>query len=76
MASSLWRDREIQSVVLLVPYLLAAYTGQLHMLIDRAARLRTVETGNAPRFRNVACAESPSAICFQNFMTGALRRYG
>ena len=64
------------------------YTGQLHMLdgktgkprtiidIERAAKLRTVETGNAPRFRNVACAESPSAICFQNFMTGALRRYG
>jgi hypothetical protein len=41
MASSLWRDREIQSVVLLVPYLLAARAN-----IDRAARLRTVETGN------------------------------
>jgi hypothetical protein len=47
------------------------YTGTLHMLdgktgkprtiinIEKAAKLRTVETGNAPRFRNVACAGSP-----------------
>jgi hypothetical protein len=27
--------------------------------IERTAKLRTVETGNAPRFRNVACAERP-----------------
>ena len=27
--------------------------------IEKAAKLRTVETGNAPRFRNVACAGNP-----------------
>jgi hypothetical protein len=27
--------------------------------IEKAARLRSVETGNAPRFRNETCAESP-----------------
>ena len=49
------------------------YTGTLHMLdgktgrprtiidIERAAKLRTVETGNAPRFRKVACAERPQS---------------
>jgi hypothetical protein len=47
------------------------YTGTLHMLdgktgiprtiidIEMAAQLRTVETGNAPRFRTVACAARP-----------------
>jgi hypothetical protein len=51
--------------------LVLGYTGTLHMRdgksgkpctiidIERAAKLRTVETGNAPRFRNVACAERP-----------------
>jgi hypothetical protein len=29
--------------------------------IERAAKLRTVETGNAPRFRTVACAEPQPA---------------
>jgi hypothetical protein len=27
--------------------------------IEKAARLRTVETGSAPRFRNLTCAQSP-----------------
>src|SRR5262249_53832594 len=27
--------------------------------IEKAARLRTVEPGNPPRFRNLTCAESP-----------------
>jgi hypothetical protein len=51
--------------------LVRGYTGTLHMLdgksgkprtiieIERAAKLRTFETGNAPRFRNVVRAESP-----------------
>ena len=50
------------------------YTGTLHMLdgktgiprtiidIERAAKLRTVETGNAPRFRSVTCAEGSHSL--------------
>jgi hypothetical protein len=35
--------------------------------IEKAARLRTVETGNAPRFRrNETCAESPPAAEIDN----------
>jgi hypothetical protein len=36
-------------------------TGKPRTIIDieTAAKLRTVETGNAPRFRNVACAQRP-----------------
>src|SRR6185369_3659059 len=49
------------------------HTGRLSMLdgktgvprtiinIEKAARVRTVETGNAPRFRNLTCAESPNS---------------
>jgi hypothetical protein len=42
-------------------------TGRPRTIIDieKAARLRTVETGNAPRFRKVACAErahSPETV--------------
>ena len=41
--------------------LLDGKTGKPRIIIDieKAARLRTVETGNAPRFRNVACAQGP-----------------
>jgi len=30
--------------------------------IERAAKLRTVETGNAPRFRSVTCAEGSHSL--------------
>jgi hypothetical protein len=61
------RDPECDAARALVKL---GYRGQLHMLdgktgkprtiidIEKAARLRTVETGNAPRFRRIeACAE-------------------
>jgi hypothetical protein len=36
-------------------------TGKPRTIVEivKAARLRTVETGNAPRFCNLTCAESP-----------------
>jgi hypothetical protein len=62
------RDPECDAARALVKL---GYTGVLHMLngktgkprtiidIEKAARLRTVETGNAPRFRrNETCAQS------------------
>jgi hypothetical protein len=62
------RDPECDAARALVK---RGHRGLLHMLdgktgkprtivdIEKAARLRTVETGNAPRFRNLTCAESP-----------------
>jgi hypothetical protein len=44
-----------------VLHILDGKTGKPRTIIDieKAARIRTVETGNAPRFRNVPCAGSP-----------------
>jgi len=76
-ASCLWKALVILNAMQLVHCEPLGQTGKLTMLdgktgrprtiidIEKAARLRTVETGNAPRFRKVACAErarSPDSL--------------